>query len=54
MTKKIFFVAVLKVTDEKSRIQSWIQIRQPEVLISGSGSIPKYPGSGILPKRNAE
>ncbi len=46
--KKLFFVGILKVTDEKSRSQSWIRISLSEVRIRGSGSIPKCYGSRTL------
>jgi hypothetical protein len=43
-------VAILKVTDEKKRIRSRIRsrIRQSEVRIRGSGSVPRCYGSVIL------
>jgi hypothetical protein len=41
ISKKIFFVDVLKVTDENSRIL----IYWSEVWIRGSGSVPKFHGS---------
>jgi hypothetical protein len=40
----IFYVGVLKVTDEKSRIR----IRKSEVQIRVSVSVPKCHGSGTL------
>ncbi len=49
---KIILVAILKVTDGNSRIRSWIRIqiriRQSEVRIHGSGSVPKYHGFAKL------
>ena len=42
--KNLFFVDVLKVSDEKSRF--WIH--QSEAQIPGSGSTPKCHGSGTL------
>ncbi len=48
--KKIFFVGILMVTDEKRRIRQRIRIRirirQSQVRIRGSGSAPKCHGSG--------
>jgi hypothetical protein len=45
--KKIF--AVLKVTDENSRIQSRIRYGYPDPLrICGSGSVPECQGSATL------
>ncbi len=38
-------MGILKVTEERSRIRSWIRIRQSEVLIGGSVSTPKCHGS---------
>jgi hypothetical protein len=54
----LFFVAILKGTDEKCRIWSWnrIRIRESKVWRSASGSVPKCHGSGTLvdtdPKQN--
>jgi hypothetical protein len=42
--KKLFFVGILKVTTEKSRIR----IRKSVVLIRVSGSAPKFHGSTTL------
>jgi hypothetical protein len=52
--KKRFLVAILKVTDENSRIQSQIRIRirKSEVRIRGSGSVPKCRGSAKLGLKN--
>jgi hypothetical protein len=44
-----YFVGVLKVTNKKRRIRSWIRIRLSEVRIRGSGSVLKCHGSGALP-----
>jgi hypothetical protein len=41
LRKKIFFVGILKVTDEKSRIRFGS-------LVKGSGSLPKCHGSETL------
>ncbi len=48
--KKWFFVDVLKVTDENSRIRIRISIRiyYSEVWIRGSGFAPKFHGSATL------
>jgi hypothetical protein len=46
LEKNLFFVSILEVTDEKSRIRSWIWIRKSNVLIRGSGSVLKCLGSG--------
>ncbi len=45
-----FFFAFLKVTDENSRIRSWIRVRYPEVQIRRSGSVAvfKCHGSAAL------
>ncbi len=45
-----FSFCILKVTDERSRIWSWIEIRihNSEVWIRGSGSAPKCHGSPTL------
>jgi hypothetical protein len=43
--KFIFLVAILKVTDENSKIR----IQSSEVRIRGSGSIPKCQGSEYWP-----
>jgi hypothetical protein len=45
--KKIFF-CILKVTEERSWIRSWIRIHQLEVRIRGSGSALKSHGSPTL------
>jgi hypothetical protein len=44
--KNLFFVGVLKVNDENSRIR--IRIYYSEAWIRGSGSTPKCHGSGTL------
>ncbi len=44
--KKQFFVDVLKVTDENSRIR--IRIHETDVWIRGSGSTPQFAGSATL------
>ncbi len=43
--KKKFFFCILKITEERSRIRSWIRIYQSEVRICESGSAPKFHGS---------
>jgi hypothetical protein len=48
--QKWFFVGILKVNDEKSRIR--IRIHYSESWIRGSGSTPKCHGSGTLQKNN--
>jgi hypothetical protein len=48
LLEKIVFVSVLKVIDEKSRIR--IKIRESQVRIRESGSVPKSHGSGTLVK----
>jgi hypothetical protein len=48
--RKLFFVGILKVTDEKSRIR--IPIRMSVERIRGSGSIPKCHGSTTMNTRN--
>jgi hypothetical protein len=40
ISKKYFFVDILKVTDENSRIRIRIRIHKSEVWIRGSGSVP--------------
>jgi hypothetical protein len=47
--QKLFFVGVLKVNDENSRIL--IQIHLSEAWIPGSGSTPKCHGSVTLLER---
>jgi hypothetical protein len=44
ISKNFFFVGILSVTDEKSRIRSWIRIRirRSMARIPGSRSVPKY------------
>jgi len=46
--KNIFFIGVLQVTDEKSRIRSRIRNLLSKVRIRGSGSVPKCHESGTL------
>ncbi len=44
--KKLFFVGILEVTDEKNRIR----IRKSSIRIQGSGYVSKCHGSGTLVK----
>jgi hypothetical protein len=48
--KKLFFIGVLKLKDENSRIQSRIRINWSEarILGYGSGSVPQCHGSTTL------
>ncbi len=48
--KNLFFVRILKATDEKSRIQ--IRTRKSVERIFGSGSVPKCHGSATQSKQN--
>jgi hypothetical protein len=48
--KGIFFVGLLKVTEEKNRIRSRIPIRKSAELIRGSGPVQKCHGSTTLVK----
>jgi hypothetical protein len=49
--KKLVFAGILKVRDENSRIRIRIRIHKSKAWIRGSGSTPKWHGSGTLPAR---